>query len=92
MKHSLVTIEKESKDRIKPVCPYFYQCGGCNLLHLKYYKQLEFKKKKIKSIFKKICNEKVIINDIIYDKNLNYRNKITLKVKNNKIGFYKNQF
>lgn len=86
---TLKEIIKKSSDRIDPICPYFYKCGGCNLMHLNYYKQLEFKKEKIESIFKKISNETIKVNNIYSDKNLNYRNKITLKVNKNKIGYYK---
>ena len=86
---NIVDIIETSTDRIQPICPYFYECGGCNLMHLNYYKQLEFKKNKIESIFKKIVNEDIKVNNIYYDNNLNYRNKITLKVDKNKIGYYK---
>ena len=86
---SIKEIIQKSNDRIEPICPYFYKCGGCNLMHLNYEKQLEFKKEKIESIFKKISNEVIKLNNIYSDKNLNYRNKITLKVDKNKIGYYK---
>ena len=49
----LETIDK-SKNRIEPLCPKFYICGGCNLMHMNKEEQLEFKKEKIESIFKKI--------------------------------------
>ena len=88
-KGTLKEIIKKSNDRIEPICPYFYKCGGCNLMHLNYNKQLEFKKEKIESIFKKISNENIKVNNIYFDNNLNYRNKITLKVDKNKIGYYK---
>ena len=42
---NIVEIIDKSNDRIDPICPYFYTCGGCNLMHLNYDKQLE----KIKS-------------------------------------------
>ena len=86
---TLVEILKESSDRIDPVCPYFYKCGGCNLMHLNYDSGLEFKKEKIESIFKKITNENIKVNNIYNGNNLYYRNKITLKVDKNKIGYYK---
>ncbi len=74
-------IISESKDRIKPICPFYDKCGGCNFLHTTYEKEKEFKLEKGKELLGKIDN--------YYDtKELNYRNKVTLHVKNNKLGLY----
>ena len=37
---------KDSLDRIRPKCSKFYECGGCNLQHLLFIKENEFKKNK----------------------------------------------
>ncbi len=74
-------IIKESKDRIKPICPYYDKCGGCSFLHTNYELEKEFKLDKGKELLGKIDN--------YYEtKELNYRNKVTLHVKDNKLGFY----
>ena len=86
---NLVEIIEKSSDRVDPICPYFFNCGGCNLMHLNYEKQLEFKKEKIENIFKKISNENIKIKNIYSNKNLYYRNKVVLKVDKNKKEFYK---
>ena len=39
-----------SKMRIKPICPYYDICGGCNLLHMNYDDQLKFKYNKVKDL------------------------------------------
>lgn len=79
----LIEIKEKSNKRIEIDCPYFNICGGCHLRHMSYQDTLEYKRKKVKDILN-IDNIEVIEN-----KNyLNYRNKITLKVKNKKIGFY----
>ena len=78
-----------SKDKVEAICPKFYECGGCNLMHLNYEKQLEFKKEKIENIFKKVSNENIKVTNIYSKENLYYRNKVVLKVNKNKIGFYK---
>ena len=79
---------KKSEKRIKEKCIYFNSCGGCDLLHLEYKNQLEFKMEKVKNITSKYLNKDIKINEIIKsDNEFNYRNKITLKV-NNKIGFF----
>ena len=88
-KEAIVTkIVEESKDRRKPICPYFEECGGCNLMHLPYLKTLEFKENKVKEILQKFYDKAVFIKPIIFGNELYYRNKVTLKVKEN-IGYYK---
>lgn len=88
----LIEIVKKSKDRIESICPYFYECGGCDLLHMSYDNQLKFKQNKVIDIltkFSKIENIENKIKNIIPSKNIfNYRNKVTFQVKEN-IGFYK---
>ena len=38
------TIIKKSKHRVKPPCPIYKECGGCQLQHLKYEQQLKEKR------------------------------------------------
>ena len=85
----IVEIIKESKSRILPICPYFYECGGCDLMHQNIEEQLKFKIDKIKSVFNKICNININLDEINSYNTLNYRNKVIFKVKNDKIGFFK---
>lgn len=84
----LVDIKKEAGERQIPKCKYYYKCGGCNLMHQKYYSQLEFKKRKVINNLKHIANIEIENVDIIYDNEFNYRNHITLSVNKNNIGFY----
>ena len=97
-----ITITKESKKyniakvdkylklssmRVKPKCPYFDICGGCTLQNISYEDTINYKYNKVKNLFKK---NKIDINPTII-KNpspFNYRNKISLKVIDKKIGFY----
>ncbi len=39
----LLKINKPSKFRVEPACSIYEDCGGCQLMHLRYDKQLEFK-------------------------------------------------
>ena len=79
---------KKSDKRIEPACEYFSICGGCDLMHISYKDELEFKENKIKDImYKYACVEKEKIKKIISNDNLNYRNKVTFKVDNG-IGFF----
>ena len=80
---------KTSNKRIKPLCPYYELCGGCNLMHLSYKDQLEYKQNKVEEIIKKYTNTTIKINNIIpSDNEYHYRNKITFHT-NKIIGLYK---
>lgn len=39
----LLSITKKSKFRVEPACAIYQECGGCQLMHLRYDKQLDFK-------------------------------------------------
>jgi len=84
----IINIIKSSKDRIKVDCPYYDLCGGCNLRHLSYEKENEFKENKVKEIINHIGKLNIKVNNIIYDNEYNYRNKVTFHKSNNKIGYY----
>ena len=81
-------ILQKSSDRVEPICPYFSICGGCDLLHVPYEKQIEYKNNKIENIMKRFCKANFTIKDIIPSNDFYYRNKVTYHVKDN-IGFYK---
>lgn len=77
----LENINNSSSDRVNPKCPYYKICGGCDLQHLKYDKQLDFKKNLIEETLKKIANIEIKVNNIFYDKQYNYRNKSVFAVE-----------
>lgn len=79
---------QKSEKLVDNVCPFYESCGGCNILHMSYNDQLEYKENKIKDIMKKYANIDKISKIIKCDKQFNYRNKVTLKVENNIIGYY----
>ena len=41
LESKIENIIKESNDRLKPICPLFNKCGGCNFLHTIYEKEKE---------------------------------------------------
>lgn len=63
-----------SPDRVAPMCQYFGVCGGCDLQHLKYDKQCEFKKNKVISSLRKVSDIKVA--DTEKSQEFFYRNKM----------------
>lgn len=81
-------IIKKDSEHIDSKCPFYQDCGGCCLQNLEYEKTIEFKKHKIENLLKR---NKINFNNITITKNpspYNYRNKITLKIKDGNIGFY----
>ena len=76
-----------SPSRIAAPCPYFAKCGGCQLQSLEYDKTIQYKKEKIDNTLRKnkIVHEVEMIDN---PKPYNYRNKISLKVIDGKIGYY----
>lgn len=85
----VVQLIKKSGNRIIPKCGYD-KCG-CALKSLDYFKTLEFKKEKVTDILKRYGEIEGVVKEIIPSGNIYaYRNKITLKVKDGKIGYFKN--
>lgn len=92
----VMEIVEKSKDRVEPICPAYKRCGGCQMQHLSYEAQLEFKKQKVIDCIErigKIKMDSVTVHDTIgMEPPYYYRNKVQLPVgeKNGEvqIGFY----
>lgn len=85
----IVEILKSSDKRIESKCPYYEECGGCNLRHQTSKENLKFKKEKVETALKRIGKLDVKVEDTIPSlKEDNYRNKVSFKVEDNRIGFY----
>ena len=82
-----IRLDKKSKYR-REICPYSDFCGGCDLISLEYDKQLEYKQNKIEELVRRNLGEDIKINNIIYDKDFAYRNKILLHIMQEKLGFF----
>lgn len=81
----LLSFLEKSNNHIDVTCPYYEECGGCDLLHISYAREKELKEKYTKKLFK--CFDKKIVSL----NRTNYRNKVTFHVKDGKIGFYKSK-
>ena len=88
-------IIEASSDRVDPICPVARQCGGCQLQHISYEKQLQYKENKVKDCIERIGGiknaqmEPILGMEELY----NYRNKAQFPVGVDKegnvvIGFY----
>ena len=77
----------KSDIRVTPKCRYYDLCGGCNISHIKDLSQEEFKENKIKELFRNFYVDEY--KKIEYNTFYNYRYKIVLHIKKDKIGLYK---
>ncbi|MFC0189998.1 23S rRNA (uracil(1939)-C(5))-methyltransferase RlmD [Fictibacillus aquaticus] len=50
----LIELIEPSPDRIEPPCPIYKMCGGCQLQHLSYEGQLEYKRKQVEEVLTRI--------------------------------------
>ncbi len=87
----LISIENPSKNRVKAPCPYFGQCGGCQLQHMSNEDQNKFKQDQVEELMSTYGK----VNPILAMKEpYFYRNKIHSTfafTKGRKViaGFYK---
>lgn len=91
----IIEIKEPSSYRIKPICAFADECGGCQTQHIDYAKQLEIKKNKVISNMERIGKLKnVLINDVLgMNQPYRYRNKaqfpVGMESRQSVIGFYK---
>ena len=76
-----------SEDRVVAPCPYFTKCGGCNLQHLKYNKQLEFKTNLVKETLFKVGGLDLEVLPCVSGNEYGYRNKAVFPLGKN-IGMF----
>ncbi|MBL4941312.1 MAG: 23S rRNA (uracil(1939)-C(5))-methyltransferase RlmD [Colwellia sp.] len=93
----LLTINKTSENRVPPKCQHFSLCGGCDLQHLDYNEQLNFKKNKVIELFSRSGITTTIIEQLPWQQPIvslpwHYRRKARIGVQFDKnaqatIGF-----
>lgn len=84
---------RPSADRIEPPCPYFGQCGGCRLQHLRYRGQLSCKEKILREQLQRLGG--VAVDDLarIWEpaaaspQPWGYRQRIRLHAGGGRLGF-----
>lgn len=84
----LEKILRESPDRVKPFCPIYEKCGGCQLQHLSYPAQLERKRRQVVDAVQRIgkLNDVEIFETLGAENPFNYRNKMQFPVGKNNSG------
>lgn len=92
-KGQLVSIDITSSSRVSPLCPLFDRCGGCQIMHLDYDKQLEAKRERVAETLKRVgrLDGIEVLPCAPSLRQFGYRNKITLSIQKKngqlKIGF-----
>lgn len=87
----VVEFLRVSEKRCESKCPYFLECGGCQLLHMSYENTIFYKLNKIKSILKQNNIDYKDINVIKNEHDYGYRNKIELKIVDGEVGYFKTE-
>lgn len=90
----IINIISPSSKRIVAPCPYFTKCGGCDIQHIDYENQLQFKYNSLVNTLKKIGGITNNVNPVVPSINqFCYRNKVALPVvyQNGKtmVGMYR---
>ena len=87
----IVKIHKTSPNRVKPECPYFGQCGGCDFQHMDYSEELWAKRQRVQDAIARLGGSDLQVEEILGAKNpLYYRNKSQYPVgADGTIGFFK---
>lgn len=83
----VVQMIEKSENRMEYECPYYPECGGCQIGHQAYEGQLQFKQNKVENALGTLVDRSKI-KGIVSSDTRGYRNKGTFKIRNNKIGFY----
>lgn len=90
----LIEIVKPSEDRMMPACGIYKRCGGCQIQHLSYNAQLQFKKQRVLDSLTRIGKLEGIevLTPLGMNNPFRYRNKVQLPVREQRgevvIGFY----
>jgi len=79
-----------SPARIRPDCPYYSSCGGCQFRHMTYAEELEAKRLRVQDALRRIGGTGLAV-DVIHGavRPERYRNKVQFPVGPGTIGYYK---
>ncbi|HEY4708342.1 MAG TPA: class I SAM-dependent RNA methyltransferase [Thermodesulfobacteriota bacterium] len=83
-------IERPSPERVEPPCPYYGECGGCNMQHMAYGHQLEWKQRIFEETLRRIGKVEGVRYDepIASKREFNYRARARFQAKGGMTGFF----
>lgn len=86
----LLEVLKPSLHRVKAECPYFYQCGGCQLWHMDLEAELNYKRQKVQDCLTRIAGLDIEVEPTLAPgERLRYRNKAQFPVTSAGIGLFR---
>lgn len=85
----LLNVVEASPERITPLCQYYQICGGCQLQHINYEAQVEYKRKWIEDALRKIGKFQDATVPAVKPANLQwaYRRRVNLVLRRNQDAF-----
>jgi 23S rRNA (uracil1939-C5)-methyltransferase len=87
---SVTGIVEPSAFRVEPPCPYFGDCGGCQIQYIAYEKQVSMKNEILSDCLKRIGEVDIPLATSVTGESFGYRHRGQFKVSNDGIiGFYR---
>lgn len=85
----MLEVIQPSRERIEPPCPLYGACGGCQIQHIHYERQLFWKKEWIRESFQRIgrITDVNIEDPMSSPREFDYRNKASVHVAGESVGF-----
>jgi 23S rRNA (uracil-5-)-methyltransferase RumA len=75
----ILALRGPSPDRTEPPCPFYGNCGGCSLQHIRYPRQLEHKRALLREVFRSFLAEAEVEEVRPSPLELRYRNKLQMQ-------------
>ncbi len=77
----ILSILKESPERVAPPCPYYKICGGCSALHMRYEESLRIKQEAVRQVLQRVGGIRAQVPlPLPMERPFEYRNKTALPV------------
>lgn len=89
----LLEVLEASERRVRPLCPHYATCGGCQAQHMTYEESLRLKKWVVGDALLRLggLTEPVILDSLPSVPDIRYRNKAEYAVAFGKVGFFKGE-
>jgi 23S rRNA (uracil1939-C5)-methyltransferase len=85
----LLQVLDPSPDRVSPPCPYYGDCGGCHLQHIRYERQLALKTEVVRTQLQRVAGvaEPHVLPMLGMAEPWGYRNQVQLHTRGRLIGY-----